>query len=307
VIVPGLGAFISFPVEAKQDSVSGMLIPPAQSLGFNARLCHNDGLLANSIMKEKDIPFKEASRQIKHYVEQVEKQLQAGQAVLIPWVGTLRLNAEQKMEFTPDKQVSCNLQYYGLTNFFLTPLAELAPLEEETTWEEPTQIAPAKIEPAISSGRRMWRWVGISAAAVAALFLLTIPVKDYPVYESEKASIIQLPSTLLPDTCRNRTDSIAPDTIPADTIVMPPKTQAHNGRYYYIVIASLPTKALAEKKAGEHRAESFNRAAVISNDDKHRVYVDRFADKESAQSYLNEFKVKHPAHSKAWMLYQKGE
>ena len=56
VIVPGFGAFISHIVPASLGE-DGLLTAPCRLLGFNEALQHNDGLLANSLMRKSGVSY----------------------------------------------------------------------------------------------------------------------------------------------------------------------------------------------------------------------------------------------------------
>jgi hypothetical protein len=75
--------------------------------------------------------------------------------------------------------------------------------------------------------------------------------------------------------------------------------QAHR---YYLVIASLPTKAKAEEYIAAHTGEA-NDLNVVSSSTRHRVYTASFATIDEAQAGINAdgFLKQHPD---AW-IYKK--
>jgi hypothetical protein len=100
VIVPGLGAFVASPSDREKTKRWGILSPPEFFLGFNPEIKHNDGLLANSVAKEKKCSYKEANLLIDQYVTDVLQALDEGKEVRIPWVGSLH-SEENKKWFQP--------------------------------------------------------------------------------------------------------------------------------------------------------------------------------------------------------------
>ncbi len=62
VIVPGLGGFVINAKEAVADHHSDYFLPPSKELVFNAKLSHNDGLLAHALMQNRGVSFDEADR-----------------------------------------------------------------------------------------------------------------------------------------------------------------------------------------------------------------------------------------------------
>ncbi|MDR2085544.1 MAG: hypothetical protein LBP72_00005, partial [Dysgonamonadaceae bacterium] len=88
VIIPGFGAFVVFAVCASKKEIEGVLCPPAQSLGFNPEIKHNDGLLTHFVSEMETISYKEADRFIKQYVNQLNEQLIAAKNVAVKWIGS---------------------------------------------------------------------------------------------------------------------------------------------------------------------------------------------------------------------------
>jgi len=78
-------------------------------------------------------------------------------------------------------------------------------------------------------------------------------------------------------------------------------------RQYYIVIASMPTSTLAEKALSDFQKSNFPTAQIISDENKHRIYVRQFEDKEEAEAFLIQFRADYPQHKDAWLLSHKGK
>ncbi|MDL2222556.1 SPOR domain-containing protein [Bacteroidales bacterium OttesenSCG-928-M11] len=300
IIVQGLGAFIVIPNNEKQKEAEGLWLTPENSLGFNPNITHVDGLLANSLSKEKGISYKEACWLVKQYGEDVKSKLISGQTINIPWIGSLKLLSDGKIEFIPAAKLSCNSSFYGFANFHLSPLSELT---QEVIFESPTEVI--EINSRKSYNKKRFATI---AAAVASLFILSIPANDYSGSNHQSASILNfrsLPSTSIE---MEKEQTIAPDTLvlTQEKIIETNINPAPNTRYYYIIVASLPTKELAEKKVFEYRENDFPQAAIVSKEDKHRIYVNKFEDKNEAESFLNSFRTSFPKHAKAWLLAQRG-
>ncbi|MDL2243303.1 SPOR domain-containing protein [Bacteroidales bacterium OttesenSCG-928-J19] len=302
VIVPGLGAFIVNPLSVDKDN-TGRWTCPGKTLSFNSQITHNEGLLANSIALEKGLSYKEASLLMKKQIDRMEALLDSGESVKIPWVGTLSRLSDSKLHFTPSSQMSCNHAYYGLKNIYLDPLSSLE--QEEKEQEVATQIYLQEEQEKIKPFR--WRSVVTTAAAVAALFLIALPMNNPGTDKSvQNASFV---SFVTPEqaSVEEQTAEIASETrVAASEEKTPERITNSDTRYYYIVIASLPSADLAEKKVLQYREGDFPQAAVVSKDDKHRVYVNRFEDKEEAESFLEQFREAYPKHNKAWLLAQRG-
>jgi GrpB-like predicted nucleotidyltransferase (UPF0157 family) len=74
---------------------------------------------------------------------------------------------------------------------------------------------------------------------------------------------------------------------------------------YYIVIASLPTKDMAEKALVDFKRAGFPEVAVISKEGRHRIYIKCFEEKTDAETFLVAFRHNKPKYSDAWLFIQK--
>lgn len=330
VIVPGLGAFVASFCPAVRCEHTGVLNAPHKSIGFNAGITHNDGLLVNAFAKTKGIAYNEAKRQIAFFVDALKVRLQDGETVRLDWVGTLSLSDENKLQFAASVQSAANNAYYGFSNFFLPSLSEL----EEDMYTPATAPVLTLEQPA---RRIMWPRIAVAAAAIALFLIpsnLNNPGRDY---RSQTANVMDTYLSVLID--KPAVEAVVEATpelgIAAETVVVPEaetapveveaietlepvvelpvvqpapaveKVAAVPTRRYFIVIASLPTRESADARALQYRKNGFEDAAVVSDGDKHRIYVQSFENKAGAQDYLEHFREQHPEHAKAWLLGQR--
>ena len=62
VVIPGWGAFIANCSPARYDADREVMERPHRSIGFNASVSHNDGLLAQSLLRREGMDYDEAMR-----------------------------------------------------------------------------------------------------------------------------------------------------------------------------------------------------------------------------------------------------
>lgn len=74
---------------------------PKEDICFNGSIAHNDGLLANSIARKRVISYDEACLMMEEGVEQLIEALALHGEVKVGSLGTLRLNEESAIEFSP--------------------------------------------------------------------------------------------------------------------------------------------------------------------------------------------------------------
>jgi hypothetical protein len=309
VIIPGLGAFVVSPLPASRQEETGVFLPPVQSVGFNPEIKHNDGLLAHSVAKEKNCSYEEAVLLIKQCVTRWTDQLTAAKTVTIPWLGSLSLSDDNTILFTPAPHLSCDALNFGFNNFYLPDLSELNISQERLEDERNRPVIP------LHSYRKIATWTGSVAATLLALFLVATPLNKMPEQHSQNASFLSLPASYqspAPEEAIRETDIQNDSTLPVSAAVQPvqdttviqmaPVDQADT--YYYIVIASLPTRQIAKQKLSEIQDTGFPQAAIINQSDKHRIYVRQFEQKTEAVSYLDQFRRNHPKYATAWLLRQ---
>ncbi|MCM1163552.1 MAG: hypothetical protein NC339_04810 [Muribaculaceae bacterium] len=127
VIVPGMGAFLAHNSGAVVDESTGMLMPPARTLGYNSELTHNDGLLIESVARREHKTFEAARAQVDKAVSAFMFQLKEETTLPIGNLGSLTADAETgSLVFTPaDVKTSLiNLPSCGLQPVRLRPLEE---------------------------------------------------------------------------------------------------------------------------------------------------------------------------------------
>ena len=323
VIVQGLGAFIVSGSEESKDKKAGLLCPPGRFLGFNPDIRHNDGLLANTLAKGENISYREACLHIGRYVERITDSMEKQILVQLPWIGRLELPAKRKILFTPASYLSCNVNTFGMDNFYMSPIYELYAQEEHPIQStvRPEPQAPIVL-PAKQSIVR--RYLAI-AATIIGLLMIAIPVNDHSMQQSQMATIISLPTITSTETevaqpeeelsiesnvelSEESTKELTKEPMEEpveEPAKKPVEEPAKEITPYYIVISSLPTESSAQIQMAQFQKEGFSSAGIISAGNKHRIYIAKFSDKTEANTFLARFRTEHPQHSDAWLLIQR--
>ncbi len=290
VIVKGLGGFI---VQHQPARIVGQTIfPPSNEIGFNGLLTHEDGLLAQSLMQEREITFKEASALIAAEVRHITEALNANGLYLLGRIGTLKQNEFGQMEFLPAPAV------YLPENLALSPIRlpeKLQPLEEA----EVAPVVGKRDEIHITLSRHFVR-----SAAVAALVMILSMLSPYH-YESQKAGI-WIP-TWECDTMRTTYEMPyeeetaltleTPEALKSNVTIQTTKKSAH------IIIASLPTRATAERYISELNITANDTPTILEANEgtAFRVAIRSYASSKDAMAELEEIHSREGM-SKAWIL-----
>lgn len=258
VVVPGLGAFIASYEGARIDMELGCIFPPRRGVAFNGDICHNDGLLAASVARGERISYDEALMKVADAVAAIRSQLSTGGSLSIGRIGTLSLSGENNLEFIPATGASTGMTYAGLSAVALKPM---------TADEEVSPVQTRR-----SERRRSVLQVALSLVMLMVLSVtMTTPVVDHGAMQASMA-----PGVIYAADTDNAADielmyampeGSQPDTVEAAAMADTPASHR-----YFLVVASLPTRELAENfiASSSHDSESMR---IVDGTSRYRVYI----------------------------------
>jgi nucleoid DNA-binding protein len=290
VIIPDFGAFVVSKVKDDKLNWRGMISPPVKySLTFNPEIIKDDGLLVHSIAKEKNIGDKEALRLVDEYVDHLIDDLRTGQIVRFPWVGKIHLSDNRKIVFTPALNLSCDASNCGLVNLNFPYLNE-----------NPENNSADKRK---NNRKRSIVFAVIVVIVLLAVLgvLITLPIKfskDRILLRNEPGrsdTLIINPPDPVVDSFRFDVDSTALAVIDSIQMKQP---------QYFIIIASLTREKEAKKILNYFISKGMDKAEIIHRNDKYRISIENFTNKEEAVSFLNIIKKEYgnPLLKDAWIL-----
>lgn len=181
VVLPGFGAFIAHR-EPASLAADGRLVPPSRSISFNSAVCHNDGLLATSIMRREGVSYDVALKVIQEEVSALKMQLSENGEVEFGNIGKF-IEEDGNITFEP-KLVS---------NFMPSPFYGFSALTIEPIVEEESAELPDAVEEEKPTIIRMPLWKNIARVAasivilVVLAFVLSTPM---PVEKPDYASVV---------------------------------------------------------------------------------------------------------------------
>jgi cell division protein FtsN len=154
VIVPGLGAFIAQATSADIHPITHKFTAPGRTLGFNAQIKVNDGLLAAEISRNENVSFQEATNTIEEFVKTFNSTLALYKHYNLSEIGRFFYNVEGKLEFEPDYRVNFSSDSFGLTDFTFKPIerntfdmnqpTKHRTAKDQTSKEEPSTVGEKK-------------------------------------------------------------------------------------------------------------------------------------------------------------------
>lgn len=139
VVIPGFGGILTHYMPASLQPQRHIIKPPRKRLAFNVNLQTSDGILVQHLVKKLKLQYEEAEKRIQQQVKEWKEKLRQDKELYLADLGTFKLNDEEKVEFSPDKeQPNLLLDAYGLNEVHAVPINRESPqfVEVVTTFPE---------------------------------------------------------------------------------------------------------------------------------------------------------------------------
>ena len=288
VVVPDLGGFV---VQNQQAVIHADAIePPLSTVGFNPLLNVSDGMLTIEISRAEKISFREASHLIEKSVAGLKSALKAQRTVGCGNLGTLSVDAEEKIIFKPSLNADMLPSNYGLGTLHYSPFAESIATEDR------------KLTITLPSPRKIARYAAIGLIA-ASVFLAA------PTLNDARQNFAGLyPENLLETSekpVENNINTPTPLAAVSNTTIAETKeieaTPVEEARFH-VVVASLPTQEMADKYCNELKADKFTKVHVLPPSRLYRVAIESFTSKDSAVTYMENLRKSSTEFAEAWVL-----
>ena len=186
VILPDLGGFVARNEKAYVLEEGTQFYPPRRTVGFNAKLTVNDGLLVQSLMQSCDTDYSNASRLLEEEINNVKVSLRDGNTWDVGNLGTLEMSAEGTLDFVPAGEGGmASPALFGLDTFVMKPFSVVAAskmkelhLESET--DEASEVngeeqPPHRIQPWAKS---LMKYAAFFIGFVVLFFAFSVPVSN---------------------------------------------------------------------------------------------------------------------------------
>lgn len=236
VVVPGWGAFIANYDASTYDAAKSVMVRPRRSIGFNASVSHNDGLLAQSLMRREGIGYNAAMKFIADSVTTFRQQLSLDSEVSMGRLGYFRRNEGRFIEFVPFYHANGSDQFYGLGDL---EIKDVATLERDATAAEEESVAAIVPKERNLFSRKAIR----TAASVAVLLGLGVLLSTPIIVDREQQSMASMAPVLtapqpqqLGVTVEQGVSSQGITTVAANPTIA---SVGNESGHYYMVIATL--------------------------------------------------------------------
>lgn len=303
VIIPDFGGFVVNTIPPQRDGIAAFHAPVCE-LVFNRDLTHNDGLLAQSYMKNDSMTFESAMQKVEQDVQMLKRRLREQYRVDMGKLGSFDMHDDKRFVYTPGAFVRPAL--FGLTQATLKPLIQMQP------------AVPVRK----SENRQKWvRNAAITAASVAAVALLMfiLPVSDTTIVR-QSARMLSETGWLQPKASQplnriamtdelvvNETEKAEEYSTTSNGMNIPAMDAVEQNvpddlPRYYIVMGVYKGVESAQKTTELLLDEGFHQTGWLERPDRIDVYAASFTDEAAAKVYLKEVHKKFPGHNDAWIL-----
>ncbi|MCM1142895.1 MAG: hypothetical protein NC453_30375 [Muribaculum sp.] len=294
VVLPKWGAFIAHYQPACYDEALGVMYPPMREISFSTSVGYDDGLLASSIARKETMTFGRASQLVEEELSSMRHQLGLDGEISLGRIGRFIRQDEGSVIFEPSSNQPA-ISGAGFEPFSIRPLLEK--VREDA-------VVAGRIE-APCSGRlsRLGLRAVKAAAAVAALVGISVVLlrpsfsrnddmaSIAPVISGRSSQAANVPSLseapslniLVPneDDSANKVqlvanvdtddaDATAVNAVEAEKMDIVAAVRMNAADRYCLVVASLPSKSLAEKYVRENSSLNLG---ILDKDGKFRVYA----------------------------------
>jgi hypothetical protein len=283
VIIPELGGFIVNPEEWLPDSGRGI---PGFTIVFNPDLKHDDGILISYYKRDENISYNAASQKVKDFVKILKQELLNEGTVHCGRLGTLSVSAGGRLIFEPGKTFIYP-DFYGLSALRLNYLSEISRERDIQRRYFPVKYT-----------------IGSIAAAVAAIFLFTVPSVN--VGNTSGNNTIQQSGFIY-----SLSESGKPLPVVDSGEFLKPEIESVNTeikaslRTYYIIVGGDDSNSQARQLLGRARENGLKNADIIESGGRFRIYVASFSDKAEAEDFLEIFRKENPKYETAWLYSQR--
>jgi hypothetical protein len=172
VVLPGFGGFVKDHVGAELDALRNRVHPPRNTVIFNSKLNHNDGLLVAAIASTLEISYAEADVRMTDAISELRFRLNSGVSVAWEDLGVLKRTVSGNIEFVAVARPAIQADFFGLKPVSLTKV-------EKDNVDRMRQLV-ATDGPVASRVRTLplKRVASYAAAAMAIGFLAWLPIQN---------------------------------------------------------------------------------------------------------------------------------
>ncbi|MEE3485188.1 MAG: hypothetical protein VZQ98_12815 [Bacteroidales bacterium] len=231
VIVPSFGGFIANDKAATRHEEKGSFAPPTKEVIFNHLLTHNDGLLAQELMKKENCTFEQANQKIDSWTKEITHTLSDQHSLNVSDWGRFT-QTDGTLRFIQTKAFLTNKNSFGLQEFYFPKLIQSV----ENSNDEKKLSEKAELN---NHSKRSLLHPFITGAAIATLLMMV----SQPLQNEANTASFQ-PSTLLMDNLKLEVET--KDKV-INTLQSELSTYTKTPVGYYLILADFSTETQAQQ------------------------------------------------------------
>lgn len=135
VIIPDFGGFLVKNSSATYSQEKLSFYPPSAVTQFHIHLRNNDGLLIQSIMEEETCSYNQAAQKVTDFIKERKEQLKETKSTILPGVGKIYLDEEDKVLFKPNRETNFNQESFGLEPIVAERINRVEQVEQQVVQE----------------------------------------------------------------------------------------------------------------------------------------------------------------------------
>lgn len=172
VVLPGFGGFVKDELSASLDEMRNRIYPPKNTVVFNAKLAHNDGMLLAAVAQHMETSYSDADNWLTDAISEIRFSLNNGESVLLEGLGVLTSSIDGVIEFEAVETPNVQDEFFGLKPISLNPV-------EKDNVDKVREFV-ATDGPVGSKVRTLpiGKIAKYAAAAVAVGFLMWMPIQQ---------------------------------------------------------------------------------------------------------------------------------
>lgn len=283
VIIPGLGGFVCNERSAWYDEDKEEMVPPSKDVLFNPNLTHNDGLLAQEIIRLTGATLPEAMKIAEAESSQMLESINAGEAVELAKIGRIYKGTDGVLRFAPNAELVRTLRSFGHTRI---PLARIEAAAKPTT--SFTRVAAALAIP-LALGLTLGGALMVKDPSSSSTLMSLFPSPEVIIsnFSPSETSELVAPSAEEPALEIEYVESVPEpvveeaETTPA--VEAPAETQIN----FLIIGGAFSIEANAHTLAAELEAEGYTATHHYqAHNGLHLVALGEFTDEQDARSAM---------------------
>jgi len=308
-IIPNIGGFVVHVHDSCFDKDKKTLIPSRREITFNASLKSGDNSLLKAYVRMKKVDIHQAKILLERDAVALYAELNEKKKVSLGLIGELTLSDDGRLVFTLGDPLFINATNYGLPPLALEPIASSTKEVTKSVNFYPSKKKNKNRNIYIPINRQFFRITTAAVVGILLFFFFATPIleENHFAYEASfipeyktKASTSEKTTVHASDVKKEEavvSAKVARPIAKVKPVVAVPKVPT---KYFHVVVASLLTKAKADRVLADIKQKGFSDVGLIKAGSCYRIYAKRFDNRTLAETYLTRLRTQK-SYKNAWL------